>query len=277
MNFNSNRAWQQAVASVSANRAVLYPVAGVFFLLPAVIMAYFFSDIQAQVLASFADPDAAAQVMAGETGIFIIVGLISTLIQLIGYLAVLALLTDRQRPTVGEALAIAIGSLPALIGAVLVFGIGYLLLGIVFGLLGSVLAAMSATLAYVAMVLFLALLIYLAIRLSLTLPVIVIERNRNPVRALQRSWELTRDHAPRLLLFYLLLGIAYIFIAIVLMVVVGGIVALFGEPGTLLLLVSGVVSGLVTGVASVIFAAVLAAIHRQLAGPSPEAENTTIE
>lgn len=42
MKFDSNRAWKEASAAISANREVVFALAGVFFLLPGLAMALLF-------------------------------------------------------------------------------------------------------------------------------------------------------------------------------------------------------------------------------------------
>lgn len=279
MKFDGNKAWQDTLAAVSANRSVLYPVAGVFFLIPTVIQTFFFSDLQTQILSNFGNPEAVETAMAGQLGSFILIGLLAGIAQLIGYLAVLALLTDRTRPTVGEALLIAIKSLPTLIAASMLFVLSYALLLAVFGGIMSAVAPAggSTALSTVLAVLLLAAIIYAAIKFSLTLPVVIIERVLNPVTALARSWRLTKGNSVRLALFYFLLLIAYLVITIVVGMISMGVITLLGGTGKVGLLLAGIVSGAVGAVASVIVVGILASVHRQLAGPSAGAIGETFE
>ena len=55
-------------------------------------------------------------------------------------------------------------------------------------------------------------LIYVLVKLSLSLPVIAIDKVHNPFTALARSWRLTKGNSFRLFLFYLLLFIVYLVI-----------------------------------------------------------------
>lgn len=278
MRFESNRAWQDAIASVSANRDVLYPVAGVFFLLPTLVQAFFFADAQAQIMASLGDADAMQAAMTEGTTWFFVFSLLAGIVQLVGYLALLALLTDRRRPTVAQALVTGIKSLPTLIAAALIFFSGYTFVGLLIGVLARGLASAtgSAALGGILVIALLVGMIYVMVKLSLTLPVVIMERVLNPLSALLRSWHLTKGNSVRLAFFYLLLFIAYLALAVVFSMIVMGLMALFGG-GNLALIGGALVSGIVGAVASVLFAAILASIHRQLAGLSPEAESATFE
>lgn len=279
MKFDSNRAWQEAVASVSANRDVLFAVAGVFFLLPAIVSTLFLSDVQTALLANLGNPEAAEQVMEGHMGAFLTIGLGTAIVQLIGYLALLALLTDRQRPTVGQAIMTGIRSLPSLLAATILFVAGYVMLAAIYGMVATALGAALGlpALTFTLLVLFLALIVYVTVKFSLTLPVIIIERVMNPVTALMRSWHLTAGNSLRLFVFYLLLFLAYFAISLVAALAFMSVFSLAGDAGTMSLLFAGVVSGLIGAVASVLFTAILAAIHRQLAGPSPSTISQTFD
>ena len=277
MRFDSNSAWREATASVSANRDVLAAIAGVFFLLPGLASVIFLSDFQAELMANLSNPASIERVMDGMTGTVLAFSLATFALQSVGYLALLALLTDKSRPTVGEALKLAIRALPTVLGAALLFFGGYMAGVLVLGVAGAGLAKVSglAAIAVVAVFALIVGVVYAMIRFSLILPVVVIEQTFNPVAALQRSWRLTKDNSLRLFAFYMLLLIVYfVIIMVVTMITMALAVALLGQ-GKLAMLVGGVVSGIVGAAASVLLTAILAAIHRQLAGPSPDALGKT--
>lgn len=280
MKFDSNRAWQEAMAAVAANRPVLVAVAGVFFLLPALLSTVFLGGAQTQVLEALGRPDEVERVFMENAGLFLGFGIGGTLVQAVGYLAVTALLSDRARPTVGQAIAIALRALPTLLAVVVLTLLALTLLSALLGLvIGGVAAlltgAAGATVATT--IALLAVMFYLSVRLSMVVPVIVNERIGNPLAAMARAWRLTRHNAGRLLGFFVLLTIAYVVVAFMASLVLIGPVALLAGPGRALGLFTGVVSGAISAVSSVIVAAVLAFAHRQLAGPSAEAITRTFE
>lgn len=279
MQFDSNHAWREATASAGANREVLLAVAGVFFLLPGVASVLFLSDFQSEMLANFGNPEATKRVMEGMTGPVIAFGLVSFLLQSIGYLAMLALLTDRARPTVGQAIGSAVKALPSVIGATLLFFTGYLLAVLVFAGLAAVLGKVAGLGALVAVLLVMLVvgIVYVMVKLSLILPVIMIDNVRNPAAALVRSWRLTKGNSFRLFLYYLLLFIVYMVIIMVVSMVSMALVAMVAGQGKAALLIGGLVSGIAGAIASVLLTAILAAIHRQLSGPSPDVRESTFD
>ena len=279
MQFDSNRAWREATALASANREVLLAVAGVFFLLPGFASVLFLSDFQADMMANFGNPAAAERIMEGMTGPVVGFGLVSFLLQSVGYLAMLALLTDRARPTVAEAIGGAIKALPTVIGAALLFFASYLMAVLVFTLVVGALGAVTGLGAVVAVLLplLVAGMVYVMVKLSLILPVIVIEDIRNPMSALTRSWRLTKGNSLRIFVFYLLLAVAYLVIVMVVGMVAMALTALIAGQGKAAMLVGGLISGIVGAAASALLTAILAAIHRQLAGPSAGALDATFD
>ena len=279
MKFDSNRAWQDAISAVSANRDVMLPVAGVFFLIPAVAQAFFLTDIQAQIMTDMGNPKVLENLTTGQVTSLFGFGLVAFVAQLVGYLALLALLTDRTRPTVGDALKTGLRALPTLIGAALLFFGAYLVASLLFAAIVGGLAAVTGSVAIGAVltILFLVAIVYSMVKLSMTLPVVVIEGVFSPLAALKRSWQLTRGNSVRLALFYLLLFVAYMALAIVAGMILMGLLSVLSDLKTLNLVLAGVISGVIAAAASVLFAGVLASAHRQLAGNSPEAIGKTFE
>lgn len=275
MTFDSNRAWQDAVAAVRANREVLLALGGVFFLLPSLLSTMFLSDIQTRMFENLGKQDMLDKLVQENLGVLLGVGLGGTLVQLVGYVAVMALLSDRGRPTVGQAIAGGLRGLPTLVAAgllvLLAMIVGTTLISAVLsGLFGMV----GAAIAVVAMLVVLA---YVSVKLSLVTPVVVNERVINPVAALVRSWRLTRGNSLRLFGFYTLLMVAYMAIALMGTVVILSPVLLLLGQGQAGLLAIGVVSGAISAAGSVVLTAVLAQVHRQLSGPSAEQASLPFE
>ena len=282
MRFDSNRAWTEAVASVGAHRAVIWPVAGVFFLLPGLLWVWFFSDIQQEMMAAMGNPATARGAMRGMFVQIMPYMLVLMVIQAVGNMSLMGLFTDRSRPTVGQVIINAVRSLPTVVGAALLIFLAYMVIGLVAVLIIGVIIAVTKVKA-IAVVLAIAAMVALfwaLTRLSLLLPVIVIDRVGNPVTALTRAWRLTKGSAGSLFLFYFLLLVAYLVIAMVVQMALGlllgmGVMgagrAMSGGP----LIALGMVSGIIGTAAAVMLNAVLAAVHRQLAGPSADAYSDT--
>lgn len=261
MTFDSNRAWKEASGAISANRDVVLALAGVFFLLPGLVSALL---LPAPAPVDGMDRQAMAKAMGEYYGSILPFLLPMVLFQAAGTLALLTLLTDRSRPTVGEAISRGVrGVVP--------YVLAQLILGAAVGLIGGlVLAIGSATgigaLTVIGLALVAALVIYAGIKTSLVAPVVAVEGERNPVAALKRSWSLTKGNSLRLALFYLLVGAAFLIVIMVAASIVGIFASLIGGPhaGEV---AGAIVSAALNAVMALYFVAIVAAAHRQLAGP----------
>lgn len=268
MKFDMSAAWNEATRLMAANRDVLLVVAGVFFFLPYVaFMLLFMNEMTALEAAQSSNPDPAAmgEAMFGFYGEVWWVVLLMALIQGVGMIGLLALLSDRSRPTVGEALKTGVRLLLPYVGA-------QLLLSCIFGLLilipiavGAGTSAAAGVLVGLAAAVALA---YLFIKFLLVSPVIAIEKVANPLGAMGRSWRLTKGNSLRLFFFVLLLLVALIIVGAVISMILGLIMALAGAE--IALVGNAIVSGLINAAFYVVFLAVLAAVHRQLAGSRGE-------
>ena len=262
--FDGNLAWKQASTALAANRELLLALAGVFFLLPSLAFALFLPQPEP---APGASPEQMIAVMQAYYLSVFPYMLASTLVQAAGTLAVLTLFTDRTRPTVGEAIRLGLGGLLSYLAAQLLLGLG---LGVVGSLvLGIGALTGSQVLVALLIVALLVGVIYVAVKTSLVAPIVAVERERNPVAALRRSWRLTHGNSVRVALFYLLFLVAFGFIFIVAMALIGIVLALVASGSTATTL-AAVASSAIGAVMTLYFAAILAAVHRQLAGPSAE-------
>ncbi|GAA0284041.1 hypothetical protein GCM10009127_26850 [Alteraurantiacibacter aestuarii] len=271
MKFDMSKAWSEATSMIGANREVLAIVAGLFFFLPGVILSLTtpdFPPLESVDEAAIARFTGVVQAFYADYWWLV---LISFMAQLVGYLSLLALLRDDSHPTVGAAIQTGIkGILPAL-GTYLLFVIGAtlaltLLIGVSAASGIGVLIGLASLIGVVGM-------IYVSVKFSLAAPVIAIDRVSNPIRVLQRSWQLTKGNSVRIFAFFALIIVAYIVLALVIGMIVGALGAL--TSGGVLSTVLTVISSLVGAAVTVLFVAVLAAIHRQLSGPSTSALNQT--
>lgn len=275
MKFDMSAAWNEALRLISANRQVITIVAGVFFFLPYLaFMLLFMNQMNAleAAQASNPDPDAMGAAMMTFYGDVWWVILLFMVIQGVGMLGLLTLLTDRSRPTVGAALASGARLFLPYFGA-------QLLMGVVFGLLllvpiavgAGASAAAGVVLGIAAVIAF----VYLFVKFLLTPAVIAIERQANPISALSRSWQLTKGNSLRIFLFIFLLFVAVMIVGGVFSMILGLLFALAGAEAAVI--GQALVSGLVNAVFYVIFLGVIAAIYRQLAGTSGEALHETFD
>ncbi len=271
MKFDSNLAWKEASAKVRSNREVLIALVGAFFVLPSFALALLVPQVEPQPGATPRDIYLQMTTLYADNIVWL---MLMTAIQLIGTLAMLTLFTDRTRPTVATAIRLgAIGAIPCLAAQLLVgmaSGVAIVIPAAIGAVTGS--GAITALLLIVT----LGVVVWGWIRSSLVAPVIAVERVYNPVKALIRSWGLTKGNAGRLLLFYFLLGLAFAIVGIVVLGLIGLVLAVLlpAEPAK----VGGaLMQSLFTGLFVLYFIAVLAAVHRQLAGPSTDTVASTFE
>lgn len=270
MKFSMSAAWNEAMAMFSANREVLLIVAGIFFFLPTVLTALVMPNFQEQMMAN---PEAFQQEMVAMYASWGWLFFLMMLVQIVGYLAMLTLLRDHNRPTVGEAIKSGIAGLLPAIGTYLLMTIA---LGLAFVLLIGLAVAINVTvLTVIVGVLCFVLFVYVAVKFSLSAPVIALDKIGNPIKVLARSWALTKGNSFRIFLFYVLIFICYLVISMVIGIPLGLLAVATGT--TVGLFINAVVSGAIGAVATSLFVAVLAAVHRQLSGPSAESVSDVFE
>ncbi len=277
--LDMGKAWTHATGLIGSNRDTIGAIAGLFFFLPSLALALFAPDLVNPPVAGpdGADPQVAFQAMinqmtqayADNWPMF----LAMTLAQFIGSMSLLALLTDRARPTVREALTTGFASLFPYLAAQLLSALGVaLLIGIPLGLVSAA-GSPGATLLVGAVLV--AVGFYVFVKFTLIAPVIAIDGIRNPIRALTRSWQLTKGNSFRIAAFLLLLFFTIGIISALVTGILGLVLSALGSDIAAIGL--GVVNAAVNTGIGVIFLVVIAAIHRQLAGHSPEGLAATFE
>lgn len=271
--LDMGKAWTQATGLIGANRDTIGAIAGLFFFLPTFATGLLVPELAnptPPAAPAGADPDAAMQAMMDQMSALYADNwpllLLVTVVQFIGSMGLFALLTDRGNPTVGEALATGLKSIPSYIAAQFLSALGAgIVLGLPLGLLAALAPPVAVAIAGIALV---ALLAYIVVKLSLIAPAIAIEGERNPIAAIRRSWQLTKGNSLRIFIFVALLVVVIGIIATLVSGILGLVFAAFGD--TVAEIGGGVVGALVNTLVTVIFLVVTVAIHRQLAGASPE-------
>ena len=263
--FDSNRAWQEASGAVNANRDALIALAGVFIALPSFALSVLLPQPEPQ---PDADMDAVMELAAlyfQENWLALVaLGLLSTL----GTMAMLTLFGHASRPTVGEAIRKGLAATPIAILAQMI--VGFVMTGLILAPL-ALGAGGSKALGAVGLVIGIMIGGWFWIRTSLTTPIIAAEGLRNPLAAVQRSFQLTKGNAGRLLLFLFLLVLAFIIGGEVLQLALSLLVQLVAGPeaGTI---TSALITSMVQAAMAVYLAAAMTASYRQLDGasqPSP--------
>lgn len=231
-------AWKDAIALLKANLETILPIAGVFFLLPMIVLGY---AVPQPEIVPGASGDAATAQMSEFLATFFPALLIVSLISMFGSLAIYAMVLKPERPSVGQALTLALAMFIPLFLAQILSGLATIV-GFIFLIAPG---------------------IYLAIKFSLTGPALVAEDIKNPIAALSRSWQLTKGNSLYIFAFFLIIGL----VGVIVMLVTSGILStIFGMilPETIGTLVSAIISGILQAIFSIVMMFVSIAIYRQL-------------
>lgn len=254
-----SNAWDETKSRIAADGRLYVTVALALLALPTAV-------------GQFANPGAGmtrSPQSAGEVVLMIVVWLIG----LVGQLALIRLALGPS-VSVGEAIGHGARRVPAYVGAVLLIIIAVLLVSLPFV---AALAALGVTFdpgaapppsAYLFLLVYIALLLFIAVRMLLTSPVASAEA-AGPIAIIKRSWELTAGHWLRLFGFVLLFIVGMIIVLAAVSVVMGLIVSLlFGEvqPLTVGALIIALVEAVASAIATTIFIVMLARIYVQLTG-----------
>jgi hypothetical protein len=272
MKLEMNLAWNDALRLLRLNRHVIAVIAGVFFFLPYFAFMLVAPDpMTGMSAAASSDPEAMLERLSAFYGQVWWVIVLIVILQAVGMLGLIALLTDRRRPTVGEALKRGGSKAVSYIAAYLLLGMagafGLLVLATVGSALGA--AALGSVAVLIGMVAWLV----LFVRFSLVPPILVKENVGNPLAALARSWSLTRGNGGRLFAFYLLLFVAYFVLLLVISMMLGGLFGLLGPQAQHF--GEALIESVFNAAWVTIFLAVLSAVHGQFTGASAAAASDT--
>jgi hypothetical protein len=226
-------AWEDVVAMLKANLGLVLPIVGVFIILPAIVMSIMVPE---PVFVPGGDQQAIyAQLIdyLSRLGPWLI---ISSILAMLGSLAIYHLILGGKNPTVGEAISLALGSFLTALLAGLISGVA-----VTLGMIALIIPG-----------------IYLAIKFSLAAPAIVAENIKNPIEALSRSWALTKGNSLRIFGFILIIAIVGFVAAGILSTIIGGIL------GYILPVLASIVSSVLNGIVSVLLMFVYIAVYRQL-------------
>lgn len=285
MQFDMNRTWSQAIAMVRANFQLLAVIAGVFVLLPALVVYSAMPEVFSMTAFTTDSKTIDAQ-MAAAFPQLLIYGLVALVLEMVGYMAMIALMGG-GRPTVGESIVRGIKAIPTVLGAAVAIALAYMILGIVFALVMGLLMALTGSAGsltaagVIGIATYVVLLVasaYAFARLAPLLPVIVLEPQYNPLKALVRAWRLTAPRAWTILGFFALLFVAYLVISVVFMTLLSafGVVA-GGAPGGAGVFIMGLFAGLLGAAVAMLISGILVSIYQQLSGPSPAELSQTFE
>jgi hypothetical protein len=256
-----SKAWEESKARIAVDGRLMAVVAAALIVLPGLIV---------EVISPSA-------LRSDSSVLESILFLLSSLLALIGQLAIIRLAVT-PAVSVGEAIGHGARRMPIYLVAAILLTILFIVILIPFGVAAyaagvpfdrsSEQAFLQSPVAMVLSLLYMALLIFIAIRMLMSSPV-ASEEDAGPVQILRRSWDLTRGHWWRLFGFIVMFVIgALILIAAVNRAVTAFAVVLFGAiaPMSLSALLVGLFDSIVNGGVTVFLAVMLARIYLQLTG-----------
>jgi len=224
-----------------------------------------------------ADPEILARQFGAIAGPIFLGVFFAILLQFAGYSAMVALMGD-DRPTVGQALATGIKSVPSLLVVlilfVLAYAVGALVIFVPFSLIAGV--AGAPALAFIGIIPVLLFVVWLMARMSLTMPAIVIGGNFNPFGAIGDSVKLTGPNQWQIMLFWVVIVVITTVASLILSGMVGVVAALMGS-GTLQMLIVGLINGATGMITGMLYCALAAAMFLQLSGPSTDLIEETFD
>lgn len=239
--FDMGEAWQQVAAMFRGNREILITVAGLFFFLPTLIFTLVYPEPPVSV-----PGETSQQMIDNMMGYYRTVApglLLSSLVSIIGNLAIWRLLLAEGGTSLGGALSLSLTLFVSYIAASIIsgfaIGLGFILL-IVPGL-------------------------YLACRLGLIGPAMMAEKIMNPVTAITASWNYTRNNGLIILLFFVILVIVGSIAIIIAGAIFGALFALL-LPENIANIGNKTIQSLLGSGLSLIMTLAMASVYRQL-GP----------
>lgn len=238
MKLDFSNAWADAMGLLRGHLELVLTIAGVFLLLPPLLVEVFipFESAAEDIPTLMQD---FSQYLGRYGGILLLVGLVSAF----GQVAIIRLLLDHARPTVGQALAKALPLLPWYFLTSLIVGLILIGGGLLFVIPG----------------------LYLLGRLAVAGVVVVAEERRNPFDAIRRSFAVTRGNGWRAFLLFAIVWVTGTIVTLAIGTIIGIVLAIggLGETGVGAFL-SAFVSSLLGAALSLVLLLIYIAIYRQL-------------
>ncbi len=262
--FSPSAGWDQVRQWLGRHVQAFIALAGVFFLLPQLVLSFFGPAIVPPVIDQN-NPDITVlfEQMQAAFAPLIPWFIVLTIVQMAGQLAIIAVVSTRKGASVGEAIGTGFKLAGYLILAQLVLGLALGLVLMIFGLIAGVAAAVFVALGFLVFLAIFVVAIYLLVRFSLVSAVLVTEEARWPIPLLRRSWELTKGNTLPIFGFYLIIFIVFLVISIVASLIFGLVLTPMGAAGVSIL---AVVTGAISAAGTAIFALLPVAVWYQLAG-----------
>lgn len=279
MSFSFSQTYADATRAVSERFGPMLGVLGIFLVLQIAVMGL-------MMVIGGTSFMTAATAMPGEgqpsLGIgFWLLYAIQVFVSLAGMAALCIMASLLRRRSVGDAVGDGFRSAPSVFAALLVVVIGAVVLVFILSLAigGTMMAAQSSGLAILGALVLFAVFAWLFTKLSLTLPIIAVDGERNPFTAMGRSWSLTSGNTLKVFFVWFVFWIALFAVFMVIGFALAGTIAAAAgtgaTPGIGTMLVMGVVYLVIVVAINLYMSALVAAVHAQLAGPNTQGYSET--
>lgn len=234
--FDMGAAWDDATTLVKAHLPLTGILAGIFLFLPGMALALLGPVPLAPPTNTTPDQVFALALadMRQQLPWLLAVALASTL----GSVAILRLWLARSGTSVGEALTFAFMMIPTLLAV-------FVIQSFIFG---------------IAMLLLIVPAIYLIGRFAAVYPLLADRNLKNPIEALQGSWQLTRGNGWRVAFFVIL----FMIVLLIVSAIAGSVTGVFGARGSFGHLIGSAINSAVSAAFGLLNTAVIASIYRQL-------------
>lgn len=246
MKLNQMKSWNDALALLRVHKEAVAAIAGVFIFLPNLLWAQFVGEPPVEGLVEPAEIQAAQMNFMIDNAFSFA---LSNLVIAFGTLALYILFSPNQRATVGDILKAAAGLFLFFFAANILVAFG-----LFFGFILLIIPGF-----------------YLLGRLALVPMVVADLAERNPVEAVRKNWELTKNNGWSIFFFLamiVLVGAITILVISLVTGLLGGLIT--GGQG--LPLLENVISSALGTVFQVVLIAVIAAVYRQLTGKTQKIE-----
>lgn len=266
--------WSRGIALLRDNAQLIVVLAGLFVLVPNAALQFTLpadADMEGPLgvmfdpAASRAMQEKAAQTMGELMQPFILSAGVALVVSHVGYAGIVALIGN-GRPTVGEALLQAARViLPLMIALIITFVSIYLILLTVQLVLSPLGPEPGAFLGAIIGVLTM---FYATARLALTLPVMMVEGELNPFKALKRSWQLTGINPSNVFGFWMIMAVAW-FVTLIIQALIAMVVDGALGSGSTAALVQGLIGGAFAMAWGALYSAMGVSMHGLLREPDP--------
>ena len=188
-----------------------------------------------------------------------------------------------EKPEFGQAFTNGFKAAPTLLGLIFLLLLGYIGFAIVAAIVGAILSILGEIGGWLMLLLIIPAALYLMARLSVIVPVVSVDKERNPFKAIGRTWNMTNGKAlPIIVVFLIVIGVALLMIGIPIFVMFGSAfgAAASGDPSAAAGAVAGVIGGFLLIfplfiIYSIFSAAIISCLHAEVTDSTAEKAQET--